>query len=167
MLSSTLAAESMSLSRGLGELTWCVTVFNEMMCAAFDLREWQAALQHRRLCAVPGFSKDSENLAAVDAKSLYDHLAKETCGHTADRRTALEMQIIRQTEAEVGASIRWIDHNRMIVDCMTKVGGNLEPMMKMLTRGEWSIVAEDEEIEARRLQKALGSLTRNKRSGGK
>ena len=30
-------------------------------------------------------------LCVIDAKNLYDHLVKETTGHTNDKRTAIEM----------------------------------------------------------------------------
>ena len=167
VVNSTLAAESMSLSRALGDLMWCVTLFNELTHVGFELREWESALQHRRLWVVPGKPEDSRHLAVVDAKSLYDHLSKETCGHTADRRTAIEMQIIRQTLFELGASIRWIDHNRMLVDALTKTNGNVEPLLKVLGSGKWQIVAEEQEIEHRKMLKNQGALTRQKGSGTK
>ena len=103
VVNSTLAAESMSLSRALGDLTWCVTLFNELTLRDFNLKEWETSLRHRSLRVCPGKSEEDRNLAVVDAKSLYDHLSKETCGHTADRRTAIEMQIIRQTLLEARA----------------------------------------------------------------
>ena len=139
VVNSTLAAESMSLSRALGDLMWCVTLSNELTHVGFDLKEWEAALRHRRLCVVPGKQEGSHNLAVVDAKSLYDHLSKETCGHTADRRTAIEMQIIRQTLGELNASIRWIDHNRMLVDVLTKMGGNSEPLHRVCLQGNGAL----------------------------
>ena len=85
---------------------------------------------------IPGKQEEPRNLAVVDAKSLYDHLARETCGHTADRHTAIEMQIIRQTLSELSASIRWIDHSRMLVDVLTKMGGNSEPLHRVLSSGQ-------------------------------
>ena len=165
VVNSTLAAESMSLSRALGDLMWCVTLFNELTHRALELKEWESALAHRRLCVVPGKPGEVKNLAVVDAKSLYDHLSKETCGHTADRRTAIEMQIIRQTLSELGASIRWVDHNRMLVDALTKMGGNTEPLIKVITSGKWQIVAEAQEVEHRKVLKAQGALVRHKKSG--
>eukprot|EP00439_Symbiodinium_sp_Y106_P051746 s4878_g6.t3 len=164
VVNSTLAAESMSLSRALGDLMWCVTLFNELTHVGFELKEWESSLQHRRLCVIPGKQEDSRNLAVVDAKSLYDHLSKETCGHTSDQRTAAEMQIIRQTLSELGASIRWVDHNRMLVDALTKMGGNVEPLLQVLRSGQWRIVAEAQEVEHRRMLKAQGALVRHKHS---
>ena len=165
VVSSTLAAESMSLSRALGDLMWCVTLFNELTHVGFELKDWERSLQHRRLCVIPGKQENPQHLAVVDAKSLCDHLSKETCGHTSDRRTAIEMQIIRQTLAELGASIRWIDHNRMLVDALTKIGGNTEPLLQLLQSGRWRIVAEEQEVENRKVLKARGALIRHKRSG--
>ena len=165
VVNSTLAAESMSLSRALGDLMWCVTLFNELVHVGFELKEWERSLQHRRLCVIPGKQEGPQNLAVVDAKSLYDHLSKETCGQTSDRRTAIEMQIIRQTLSELRASIRWVDHNRMLVDALTKMGGNAEPLIQVLRTGQWRIVAEAQEVEHRKVLKAQGALTRHKKSG--
>ena len=44
VVNSTLAAETQSrssLSKGLGELCWIVTLFNELMDASFELAEWK------------------------------------------------------------------------------------------------------------------------------
>lgn len=48
-----------------------------------------------------------ESLAIVDAKSLYDHLCKETIGGQ-DKRTAIEIQIIREDPNSLSGKIRWV-----------------------------------------------------------
>eukprot|EP00435_Cladocopium_sp_Y103_P036241 s1203_g9.t1 len=48
---STLAAETQSLSRGLGELSWMVTVFNELVTPGFDLKRCEESLLERKLRA--------------------------------------------------------------------------------------------------------------------
>lgn len=68
------------------------------------------------------------SLCVVDAKSLFDHLVKETLGCTDDKRTAIEMQMIRQSMMETGAEIRWVPHPQMFMDCLTKRCGNRDPL---------------------------------------
>ena len=68
-----------------------------------------------------------KGLCLVDAKSLYDHLVKSIVGTTDDRRTAIEMQVIRQSLVEMPAEIKWIKHEQMQVDCLTKRFGNRLP----------------------------------------
>ncbi|CAK9096660.1 Retrovirus-related Pol polyprotein from transposon RE1 (Retro element 1) (AtRE1) [Includes: Protease RE1 [Durusdinium trenchii] len=138
VVNSTLAAEAQSLARGLQELAWATTVYNEMTTAGFELKEWDRAVRERRLHAL---SHDEmcdtlkRGLCLVDAKSLFDHLVKSTVGTADDRRTAIEMQIIRQLMCETGTTIKWISHQQMIVDCLTKRFGNPDPLYKFLSSG--------------------------------
>ena len=71
----------------------------------------------------------------VDAKSLFDHLVKETVGATEDRRTAIEMQVIRQSLEETGTAIRWVPHPKMVIDALTKRNGNRAPLEELLATG--------------------------------
>jgi hypothetical protein len=97
---------------------------------------------------------DPSVIAVVDAKSLFDHLAKESAGGK-DRWTALEMAVIRQSLTKQQGKIRWIDHSAMIMDGLTKRKGNTAPLLKVMRTGQWRIVDETEEMEKRREQKAL------------
>ena len=142
VVNSTLAAETQSLSRGLSELAWTVTVYNDLITPGFDLRQWQAAAKAQRLHALAKDSMDDrlkKSLCVVDAKSLYDHLARDTIGITEDKRTAIEMQVIRQAMCETGAAIRWVPHPKMVMDALTKRSGNLVPLKEMLGSGELAI----------------------------
>ena len=72
-------------------------------------------------------------LTICDAKSLYDHLSSETSGTAADRRTAIEMQIIRASLDAQDGEIRWVDHTGMYADALTKKNGNV-PLLQILMR---------------------------------
>ena len=138
VVSSTLSAETMSLSRGLSELSWSVTVYHEFLDARFNLRLWEEALRERRTHAFASEQSQQRlrhNICVVDAKSLYDHLSKESLGVTDDKRTALEIQIIRQRLSETDTQVRWIPHPLMVVDGLTKKAGNLAPLYSMLRTG--------------------------------
>eukprot|EP00435_Cladocopium_sp_Y103_P001618 s5475_g1.t1 len=138
VVNSTLAAEAQSLSKGLSELAWTVTVFNEMIGANFELKRWDEEIKKRRLHVLTKTNADErlrKSLCVVDAKSLFDHLVKETIGTAADRRTAIEMQVIRQSLAETGAQVKWVPHPRMTMDCLTKRHGNRVPLVEFLDTG--------------------------------
>ena len=138
VVNSTLAAEAQSLSKGLGELAWSVTVFNEMVNPHFQLKDWQQKVRSRRLHALTKHEADEtlkKGLCVVDAKSLFDHLVKETIGSTEDRRTAIEMQVIRQSMTETGTVVKWVPHGRMTIDSLTKRFGNLVPLYEFLDSG--------------------------------
>ncbi|CAL1132850.1 unnamed protein product [Cladocopium goreaui] len=81
VVNSTLAAETQSLSRGLGDLLWTMVLFEELRCQDFELRMWPQKLSASKVVAMASRSTSEElkgSLAIVDAKSLYDQLCKET-----------------------------------------------------------------------------------------
>lgn len=47
----------------------------------------------------------------VDAKSLYDMLSKEVAGGRADRRTAIDLSILRDVFSRTGWRARWVPHH--------------------------------------------------------
>ena len=86
-----------------------------------------------------------KSLCVVDAKSLFDHLVKETVGTTDDRRTAIEMQVIRQAMMETGAVVKWVPHPKMFMDCLTKRSGNRQSLLELLDSGVFSL--QDNEVK--------------------
>ena len=142
VVNSTLAAETQAMSRGLSELMWAVTVFQELVNPHFDMKEWQDHLKNQRMesHASTNASKELKNLAITDARSIFDHLTKETSGYAADKRTAIEMQVIQQHLRESGARVKWVPNPAMIADVLTKRGGNAEPLNALLDSGTWSVV---------------------------
>ena len=148
VVNSTLSAETLSLSRGLGELGWTVTVYHELTDRYFDLKRWEKVMRERRTCAFASEQSEQrlrKNICVVDAKSLYDHLSKETLGVADDKRTAIEMQIIRQSMSETATQIRWVPHQLMLVDGLTKKGGNMLPLYSLLRSGQIKVL-EDKKI---------------------
>ena len=99
--SSTLAAEAQAMSDALGEVESIRGMYEEMINPYFDIIQWSAKTRHRGLL-VAGRTTDPNKelpqlLSICDAKSLYDHLHKESSGTAADRRTAIEIQITRSS----------------------------------------------------------------------
>ena len=143
-VNSTLAAETQALARGVGDLLWMMVMYMEITDPSFQLREWRKYVKKRGYTA---FTKHAEKeelagaLAIVDAKSLYDLLAYETTGGT-DRRTALDVQVLREELAELEGKIRWVDHLHMPADCLTKKQGKCEALEKLLRTGRFGITAE-------------------------
>eukprot|EP00435_Cladocopium_sp_Y103_P012580 s2098_g3.t1 len=144
VVNSTLAAETQSLSKGIGDLLWMKVLIRELTEEKFNIKEWPAKLASERVVAL---AKDTsskelqECLAIVDAKSLFDHLSKESIGGQ-DKRTAIEIQIIRQELAQMHGEVRWIDHPAMLADPLTKVKGSTRALHDMLSTGAFGIVAE-------------------------
>ena len=166
VVNSTLAAEAQSLSKGLSELAWTVTVFNEMVTPDFELKRWEQEIRKRRLHALTKSDMDEDlkkTLCVVDAKSLYDHLVKETIGVTADKRTAIEMQVIRQSMMESGTEIKWVPHGRMTMDCLTKRQGNRAPLIEFLSTGHLNFCQNGQEnlVGVCEIQTSIDRLARH------
>ena len=61
--------------------------------------------------------------AITDATSLYENLVREQYSGT-EKRSALEICVIRDSLESLGGSARWVPHEQNPVDCMTKLKGN-------------------------------------------
>ena len=126
-------------------------LFEELTNPNFSIVEWAARSRNRGLL-VAARSSDAEVrfpkvLSIGDAKSLYDHLRTETSGGANDRRTAIDIQIIRAGMDAQGATIRWVDHSGMCADAMTKKNGYV-PLLQMLMRtGRICITEESVTLE--------------------
>ena len=164
VVNSTLAAESQSMGKGLGDLMWT----KELTDPHFVMKKWKEKFSHEDVLVLSSETSDErlrESLAIVDAKSLYDYLSRETVGGQ-DRRTAIEIQIIREDLHNLNGQVRWVDHPAMVADPLTKVKGNVVPMYRLLESGSFSIKAEDAHMKCREEAKTSGqSVSQIRRSG--
>ena len=150
-----LAAETQSMSESLAEVEWIRGLFGELTDPVFSILEWKSRTRNRGLL-VAGRSVDPNRelpkvLSICDAKSLYDHLHSETAGCTADRRTAIEIQIIRASLDSQGADVRWVDHTGMYADALTKRGGNVPLLQTLLRTARIAITEESATLEKHRI----------------
>eukprot|EP00435_Cladocopium_sp_Y103_P050345 s671_g15.t1 len=151
VVNSTLAAETQSLSKGFGDLLWVMILFEELKDEHFQICDWPARLSGSDVLAMVSSSSSEElrgSLAVVDAKSLYDYLSKDTIGGQ-DKRTAIEIQIIREDLSSLGGQIRWVDHPAMLADGLTKLKGSNEALFRMLDSGLLKLTEEEQHMEAR------------------
>ena len=58
-------------------------------------------------------------ILATDFKPLYDHLFSQSSPTLDDRRTAIDIIIIRDSVKRLQASPRWLPTDRMLADAMT------------------------------------------------
>ena len=73
VVNSTLAAETQSMSRGLGDLLWVMVLFEELQDRTFEIRDWNERLSASKVMAMASSSSSESlkgSLAIVDAKSL-------------------------------------------------------------------------------------------------
>eukprot|EP00439_Symbiodinium_sp_Y106_P038352 s6129_g4.t1 len=98
-----------------------------------------------------------ESLSIVDAKSVYDNVIKDGA-QAADKYTALEVAIARERKDGLGAQMRWVEHQSMVVDALTKVGANPQALYRLLDSGHYRIVAEQEQLDERAELRAAGNV---------
>ena len=95
-------------------------------------------------------SKLRQNIVVTDAKAFYDALERQ-CLRAKEKQVALVTAEIRQVMAVAGLIPRWIPHNVMVVDGLTKElkKSNLSPLLRLMKTGRVRLTAEAEEVEAR------------------
>ena len=95
-------------------------------------------------------SKLRQNIVVTDAKALYDALERQ-CLRAKEQQVALVTAEIRQVMAVAGLIPRWIPHNVMVVDGLTKElkKSNLSPLLRLMKTGRVRLTAEAEEVESR------------------
>eukprot|EP00913_Durusdinium_trenchii_P035579 g33295.t1 len=166
VVNSTMAAETQSLSRGLAELTWTMLLMKELQDGRLNIRDWRQQLKTEELMVISSEATEEylkESLAVVDAKSLYDHLSRETIGGS-DKRTAIEIQIVRDDLRNLQGQVKWVEHMAMIADGLTKVGGSNVALRKVVMSGMFSIKPTDDAMQLRESAKKAGHSTAEIRS---
>eukprot|EP00434_Breviolum_minutum_P028536 symbB.v1.2.025243.t2/scaffold2441.1/size78965/1 len=150
--------ETQALSRGLGDLLWAMVTMEEFKSNRFEIQKWPERLSATDALALSSWKTQEvlrSALAVVDAKSLFDYLSKDTVGGQ-DKRTAIEIQIIRDDLRSIGGQVRWVDHMSMIADGLTKIRGSNAALYEVVKSGRFRIKAEEVSMEARSQARADG-----------
>ena len=124
-------------------------------------------------------SVSMNSVIVTDCKSLYDHLvAVSSPTSVEDRRTSIDIVILRQSMSRLSASIRWVPTNRMLADSLTKSAGDPTDLLRACIRNhtcqsyqissEESVLKRQAEERKRRVQfrNAKGSDSSSKQVSG-
>eukprot|EP00435_Cladocopium_sp_Y103_P055765 s362_g18.t1 len=151
---STLAAEAQSMVNATGTLEWMSLLLSEAIDGPFDVRNYEAVLSLRKPVVV------------TDCKSLYDHLISMSSPTSVeDRRTSIDIVILRQSMLRMQASVRWVPTNRMIADSLTKNAGDPTDLLRACMReGQYQISPETTVLEMQNQEKQR-RLANRKNSG--
>ena len=101
-------------------------------------------------------------LAVVtDCKCAFDHLANTTAGPSKDKRTALDIAIIREAMHGQLLKIRWVDGKRQqITDPLTKRAGNADLLCGVLARGKYVLVEETQALDLKEQERKARHVLR-------
>ena len=127
---NTLSAECQSLIAGIGQIHWHRFLLLELLGTDMNHQEWE-----KRLTSIPF-------VAVVDSRSLHDCLNKLVCTYTQveDKRTAIDVAILKDDLYKTGGHLRWVAGPNMIADPLTK-RMNSQFLRMVCNKGHWSLTA--------------------------
>ena len=116
-------------------------LMKELSDGKLNIQDWREHLNTKKLMVISSEDTEGglrESLAVIDAKSLYDHLTRETIGGS-DKRTAIEIEIIRDDLRRLQGQVKWVEHLAMIADGLTKINGSNAALRQVIQSGSFSI----------------------------
>ena len=111
VVASASAAEAMGLSEAIAHGDWVRAFWSEVVLG-LSLREWREQDNLLHLISVS------------DSKGNYDHLHNETVGPSEDRRSAVDLAIIREDLSKPQMFLRWVDGKAQVADSLTELHGD-------------------------------------------
>ena len=144
-VSSTLGAESQALSTATGTVEWVLLMLAEILDGPLTVRACRDVLKRRRPIIVS------------DCKSLYDHLHSPSSPTAVnDRRTSIDIVIIRESCRAMTAHVRWVPTSRMLADGLTKNEGDpIDLLRGCVRRSSYQISPEETVLEYQAHEKEL------------
>ena len=138
VVSSTLSAEAQSMAVASSMCEWISLLVSE----ALDGSRFVQSCWNRQT--------DRLVLLATDCKSLFDHLSSQSSPTLDDRRTAIDIIIIRDSINRLEASLRWLPTNRMLADALTKESPEAFDLLRACLRScQYQISPESKILELR------------------
>ena len=111
VVASASAVEAMGLSETTAQGDWVRALWSEMVLG-LSLREWREGE------IVPPLT------SVTDSKGNYDTSHHETTGPSADRRSAIDLAIIREDLSRPQMFLRWVEGKAQVADALTKLHGD-------------------------------------------
>ena len=132
-VSSTLGGEAQAMATASGSVEWLTLLMLETLEGQFALKDARAKLQHR------------PPIYATDCKSLFDHLVSPSAPTSIDdRRTSIDVVIIRESLSCTAGVVRWLPTNRMLADALSKDKADPIDLLRSCVRhGRYQISPEE------------------------
>ncbi len=145
VVKASLGSEAQALDDALGELEWVRAIWSEMTDPQSNLSE--PTLRYGRgesVVVVQRLGDDVPSYSTIDARGLYDHLARPSgsTGSSSDRRTKVDIGVICESLRSVSGTVHWLPNQIMIADCFTKKLGNTSLMRFILSKALFAIRTE-------------------------
>ena len=133
---NTLSSETQALVRGMSSIHWLRVLILEARGLEMSAREWT-----REVASLP-------YICVTDSKSLYDMIQKcmNPASQCDDKRTSIDVALIKQELKDLNGVIRWIDGRTMLADSLTKVAKS-DYLRHVMLPGRWSILEEGASLQ--------------------
>lgn len=123
VVTSTLAAETMSLASTLDQLSWIRLFWAWIHDGTVDWRQPEKTLPQLPKSFSSNTQKDPEfgsAVAATDCKSLFDLVTRTAPPSCSEFRTQLQAKAIKDFMNE-GVNLRWVHSGAQLADALTKI----------------------------------------------
>ena len=120
VVTSTLSAETTSLSTTLDQLSWLRLYWGWIQNPKLDWKNTASTLQNLPQTYATATFKDQPSLAITDCKSFYDIVTRTAPPNCSEFRVQLQARAIKDFLAE-GTIVRWVHSGAQLADCLTKI----------------------------------------------
>ena len=150
VVTSTLAAETMSLSSSLDQLSWIRLYWHWLLCPNEEWKHPIETLQRIPKAITTVTHKETEvapSTSVVDCKSLFDLVTRTAPPNCQEFRTQLQAQAIKEQLSE-GVGVRWVHSGAQLADSLTKIMES-SFLRETLQRGWYKLNDEQEVLKER------------------
>ena len=143
VVASTLGGESQAFASASGIAEWTLLLVAEGLDGVFDLSEVSDVLQRR------------SPIGMTDCRSLFDHLISlGSGGPLDDKRTAIDVAIIRQSIQRAKLEPRWCPTGHMVADGLTKDKGEpLDLLRSVIRTARYQLADEDTVLDRKKVER--------------
>ena len=133
VVSSTLGGEAQAFATASGVCEWVSLMLAEALDGSFSLEDVEEVLRRRSPVGIS------------DCRSLYDHLISLGSGGVIDdKRTAIDVAIIRQSIQRTGLEPRWCPTGHMLADALTKDKAEPADLLRSVLRAARYQLADEQ-----------------------
>ena len=150
-VNSTLGAEAQAFATASSTVEWLLLLLAETLDGPLDIAKCRETLGRRRPVLV------------TDCKSLYDHLHSPSSPTSIeDRRTSIDVVIIRESCRATRAHVRWVPTSWMLADAFTKdMGDPMDLLRSCMKKNQYQISDEETVLKNQAAEKRERLKRRN------
>ena len=125
---NTLSAECQAMIQGVGSLHWIRALLEESRGTILRLEDWEPTNSFHSLHCHHRLQEPVRHVSKC----------RNTASHISDKRTAIDVTILKSDFKKTQGQIRWVEGSRMVSDSLTKkMSGSF--LRSVMEKGQWSL----------------------------